>query len=596
MPPAIRRILLLGTAAALAIPALAQVQNSSAPAAAVPTPPVASGQAPDSAEAAPQPVDQPKSGPVQTQALPGSDSAAAADQPQPAPPPTEYPDYARRDASAAGVLDRSQPGVMSDPWGKANGTFLSGLMRRTDTPIASRWAHIALRNVLLERARPPFGVDPVDWAAERAWLLLRMGEADSARMLVASVDTDRFTPKMVQVAVQSALASSDPLALCPLGDGIRSAEKRILPLVQAMCSALDSEPETAAAQIDSARRRGPIGGIDLALAQKVVGAASESGRAVTVEWDPVQGLTAWRYGLATATGMSPPKRLLDSASPQVRAWYARAPLIPFEDRLQSARIATGLGVFSSRSLTDFYSWLYDSTDPNELGGTDSWQLRLAFAATSEEARLAAMRHFWRMSGDRLQKEASRALLANAAARIPPNPDLQSDAPDLIASMLAAGLDSKAERWVGAVARMNDKPRDRAWAMLALGAPDGSSVDVSAGRVNTFIGHDSSKGKKRSALLVAGLAALGRIDIATASRFNSRYRLHIEHWSRWSQMIDAAAHRGQGGSVLVMAGTGLQAPDFESVPSAQLFHIVMALRNTGQGYAARMIAAEALSRT
>ena len=76
-----------------------------------------------------------------------------------------------------------------------------------DTPIASRWAHIALRDALLAKARAPRDVNPVDWVAERAWLLLRMGEADAARMLVAGVDTDRFTPKMVQVAVQSALAN-----------------------------------------------------------------------------------------------------------------------------------------------------------------------------------------------------------------------------------------------------------------------------------------------------------------------------------------------------------------------------------------------------
>jgi hypothetical protein len=62
------------------------------------------------------------------------------------------------------------------------------------------------------------------------------------------------------------------------------------------------------------------------------------------------------------------------------------------------------------------------------------------------------------------------------------------------------------------------------------------------------------------------------------------------------MIDAAARRNQSGSVLVLSGTGLQAPDLESVPSAHLFHIVMALRNTGLEYAARMVAAEALART
>jgi hypothetical protein len=380
-------------------------------------------------------------------------------------------------------------------------------------------------------------------------------------------------------------------------DGMHKADSRVLPLVQAICAGLNGEPDSASAQIESARRRGSIGGIDLALAQKVAGATTDTGTAATIEWEPVQGLTSWRYGLATATAMSPPRRLMDSASPQVRAWYARAPLIPFEDRLQSARIAAGLGIFSSQALVDVYSQIYDATDPNDLGGTDSWQLRLAFAGRDQETRLAAMRRLWSSGGDdRLQKEASRALLATAAARIEPDPDLQDDAPDLIASMLAAGLDSGAARWARAVARMDGDKADRCWAMLALGAPDGSGVDVSATRVNEFIGRDKSLGRKRSALLVAGLAALGRLDAASASRLNSRYHLHIERASPWAQMIDAAAKRNQGGTVLVLAGTGLQAPDFDSVPSAQIFHIVMGLRNTGQQFLGRMIAAEALART
>jgi hypothetical protein len=36
----------------------------------------------------------------------------------------------------------------------------------------------------------PVGVHPVDWVAERASLLLNMGEADAARLLVQSVDNE----------------------------------------------------------------------------------------------------------------------------------------------------------------------------------------------------------------------------------------------------------------------------------------------------------------------------------------------------------------------------------------------------------------------
>jgi len=594
MRPAARRLLLLGASAALAIPVVAQVQDT-APTAPAPSP----APTPSAPGVTPQPSPAPQPSPGQAQAPLESDAIeidAEELATQRPPPAIEYPRQARRNPFVAGALDPVQAGLGEAPWGQASGVFLSTLMRRMDTPLASRWAHIALRNALLAGARSPDAVNPVDWAAERAWLLLRLGEADAARMVVSAVDTDRFTPKMTQVAIQSALASSDPLGLCGMGDRVGKSEPRAAPLVQAICSALNGEAESAAAQIDSARRRGSLGGIDLALAQKVVGAASGTGTAATIEWEPVDALTAWRYGLSTATGMSPPERLIDRASPQLRAWYARAPLIPFQDRLESARMATGLGVFSSQSLVDFYSWIYDATDPNDLSGTDAWQLRLAFTANDPEQRLSAMRRMWGQGQDPVLREASRALLGQSASRIAPNPELQADAPDLIASMLAAGLDRQALRWANAVRQMDDEQADRAWAMLALASPEGAPIDVSIGRINGFVGRDASEGKRRSAFLVAGLLALGKIDAGAASRLNSRHRLGIERGSPLTQLLDAAARRRQPGSVLVLAAAGLQARDWDSVPSAHLFHAVMAIRNTGQDFAARMVAAEALART
>jgi hypothetical protein len=50
--------------------------------------------------------------------------------------------------------------------------------------------------------------------------------------------------------------------------------------------------------------------------------------------------------------MLPPDRLLTSASPQLRAFQARSPLLTAQQRLSSALIAAGLGVFSSQSLID----------------------------------------------------------------------------------------------------------------------------------------------------------------------------------------------------------------------------------------------------
>ena len=463
------------------------------------------------------------------------------------------------------------------------------------TPIASRWAAMALRNALIARTRAPRDVHPVDWAAERAWLLLRLGEADAARMLVASVDTNLFTPKMTQVAVQAALATADAPALCGYEEQIRSHERPISQLVSAMCAALAGEPESAAAQIDNARRYGRIGGIDLVLAEKVVGAGSNS-RSVTVEWEPVERLNSWRFGLATATGMVPPERLMRDSSPQMRAFQARAPLLAPAERIQSALVAAGLGVFSSQSLIDLYSAIYETTDPSDLPNSDAYQVRQAFVAPTMDGRVAAIRRILDLGKEGLAKEGARAAAARAASLITPDAKYQDDAPELIAAMLAGGYDRAAARWADAIGDMDDEPADRCWAMLALASPNAVSLGIAGTRVSAFIRRDDSPGKRRSGLLVAGLAGLGRISTGSANSYSQSNGFGLGLETSWTRMITAAARRGQGGTAVILAASGLQGIEPERIPPAHLYRALAALKATGQDYNARMIAAEALART
>jgi hypothetical protein len=579
----IKPLLIASAAAVLALPALAQQTAPTQPA---PATPVQNEQAADTSTQ------------TETAAEGGADETAVEEVSSAnlvqLTPAVEYPGWARRDPWTVGAIRPSDAGLGDDAWGTTSGTFLSTLMRRMDTPLASRWLHIALRDALLAKLHAPADVHPVDWTAERAWLLLRLGEADAARLLVAGVDTDRFTPKMVQVAVQSALANADAPALCPLEDGIRKYDANVLALVRAMCASLAGEPDNASAMIDQARRYGRIGGVDLALAEKVVGAGGNGGRSATIEWDPVDSLTAWRFGLATGTGMVIPDRLINGSPAQLRAFQARAPLLTPQQRLPSAQIAAGLGVFSSQTMVDLYSAIYDTTDPNDLSGSDAWQLRQAFVGKDRDTKLDAIRKLLGTGKDSLTREAARALVARAATLVEPDAKLAKDAPELISAMLAGGYDQAAARWIGAVGRMDDADNDRCWAMLALAAPD--IADVGTSRITSFIRRDNSRDHVRSALLVAGLAGLGRISAETANSLNRKYDLGLGHVTSWTKAIDAAAARGDGGTVLVLAGSGFQTPYFDRVPSSHMYHAIAALNRTGLGFDARMIAAEALSRT
>jgi hypothetical protein len=517
------KLLLAGSAAALliAIPALSQPEPvlppgfgepqepAEVPAEDVPvTEPEPSGDEPRRAAPAPRTVSSRGENLVQETS---PDDIAFLEALEPPAPPVEIPDEARRPIDFVGALD----GLGPDAFGRADGRVLSNLMRDLDAPIASRWGAMLLRRALLTQVPAPANNHPVDWVAERAWLLLRMGEADAARMLVQAIDVDQFTPKMFAIAVQTALATADPAALCPLvGPGRKTSDEPVWPLAEAMCASLSGEAGKASALIDGTRRRRRADAIDIDLAEKVVGAGANTRRAVTIEWDDVDRINSWRFGLSAATGMEIPERLMRGAGAHVLAWQARAPMLPLEQRLAAAQAAASLGVFSSSALVDIHSLLLDTTDPSEVEGSVGGRLRLAYAARTANVRMTAMRSLWAEAGDDpVARHARSILTATAAARMPASPALAGDAEALIRSMLSAGYDERAARWSDVVGGMEaSREASRAWAMLALASPQ-PTVEIDSGQVETFQSTDNSQEDHATRLLVAGLAGLGRLDAA-----------------------------------------------------------------------------------
>src|SRR4030095_16246501 len=183
----------------------------------------------------------------------------------------------------------------------------------------------------------------------------------------------------------------------------------------------------------------------------------------------------------------------------------------------------------------------------------------------------------------------------AARRVARDADLRSDAPDLVASLLAGGFDGEAARWARALGDMDDEPADKVWAMLALGAPETRGLGISASRIADFADRDRSDGKQRTALLVAGLAGLGPAHPATAGRLTRTNGLGWGAKTDWTNLIDGAMRRRQAGTSLVLTASALQGGDFDQIRPVYMFHAINALQKTGQGYLARMIAAEGLAR-
>ena len=100
----------------------------------------------------------------------------------------QLPEWARRPIARVGVGETNTDVLRPGMFGDADGRFLEVLMRRLSAPLPSRWMSIVLRRALVAPSDTPEGLNGADFAAERAWLLLRMGEAQAGRAVVQGVD------------------------------------------------------------------------------------------------------------------------------------------------------------------------------------------------------------------------------------------------------------------------------------------------------------------------------------------------------------------------------------------------------------------------
>ena len=530
--------------------------------------------------------------PLQTiQALP---SPAPSPSPTPSATPTpdaallaryEMPPEARRSLALVGAVGPRDGGVSPDAFGAADGGYLQALMRRLDAPLPSRWLSILLRRTLAARLTTPGGVNGADYAAERAWLLLRMGEANAARAVVQAVDTANYTPKLYQVAMNAVLAASDPAGLCPHADRAAAVvPARGWTMAQAMCAALAGDNARANALLRTARRRGVASGVDLLLVQKVIGAAG-GGSAVTIEWPGVDQLTSWRFGLASATGASIPDDLYAGAGRQVTYWRALSPAVPFAERVAAAEAAGAQGVLSNLALIDLYGAVDAADEAPGAATAVAQDLRDAYTGATSETRLGALRRIW---GEAARTEYARLVLtARAAVRVRPvagNPDETR----IVSSLLSAGLDRTAARWRPHVEEGGD-----AWAMLVLTDPD-LPQRLSYGELANYSGSGDAALKQR--MLFAGLAGLGRLAPDDIERAAQALDVRIGAENNWTRALDRAARDNQPGTVALLAAVGMQTPRWRGVPPEVLYRIVGALRAVGLGGEARMIAAEAIART
>ena len=544
--------------------------------------PDAFGAAPPAAVVAPAPI-----------ALPASPAAAAAE--AASDPATETTAATESDAppiGSVGPLTPAEGGYGQAVFAGSDGRFVAGLLRRLKPPVASRWAHIVLRRALLTQAPAPAGINPGDWIAERARTLLGMGEIDGAKALIDNLPVDRSTPRLVRVSGQVHLAAADLPGLCPIADtGGAVSPDPLWKLAEAMCAAMAGDDITAASGFDRLRDGKQVDPFDIMLGERIATVSGGGGRAANVEWDAVDHVTPYRFGVATAAGVAVPlaqlTKLAAATGGTSWGWVLHAPGQAADVRAAALRPAVAIGIASADDMIDAISAASADLDRSALDATPAGTLRAAYAAPTTAERVAAMRTIWASGADEPDRYAAHIETALAAARVPVDPAVVADAPQLIAAMLAAGIEDRAALWWPVVRNGDDAANRAAWALLAVGADGG--IGVSPAR---FAAYAKDVSAHRAALLMAGLDGLGH---ARGSDWQSaRETAGLAVSNSWSGAIDAAAAAHRTGEVAALAASGLQA-SWAAVSPAYLAHIIAAYVAVGRAHEARMIAAEAVTR-
>lgn len=505
-------------------------------------------------------------------------------------PKFDMPPAARRAMKRVGVLAEDEGGFPAASLGKQDPRLVQAVLTGNKGRLVSRWGHILLRRGLASRLDAPAGMNPADFAGWRAALLVRMGEGQLARALVQDVDAGNYTDPLTNAAIDAYAFTADFTGICPVvavqGGARKDADWRTL---RAICASFQGDGAAGMAQLDRLLSENAWPKIDLLLAQKYAGAAGKTRRAVKIEWDGVSDMNPWRYGLTIAVGLEPPAELMRDA-PVRYAWAAAtAPMLGLEARAAGADRAAAAGILSSAAMVDLYSQIYGQSDIKGDWATAAASLRTAYVGESPGERMAAMRSLWDGAPNAEVRYSRQVLTAYAAARMPVSAEFADDAPDLIASMLAAGLDANALKWAGQV-----DSGSLAWGMLALAAP-GRGTPVDGGTLDSFYSNDPSDDYRKSGFLLAGLAGLGRVDDATRQDFAGKLDIDLGRKTNWTRLIDQAADANNRQLVVLLAGVGMQGSKWEQMTPLHLYHIVAALNRVGLTAEARMIAAEAVAR-
>lgn len=497
-------------------------------------------------------------------------------------------------AWGARYLEASEGEFPSRLWQRSDDDTLLELMRSAKTTRITPAERLLLRRVILSPTRRPRGDKADELLAERARLMLALGEAEAAAELVPRLETEARGIDAETLAIDLALARGDEATACR-----RTQSAAALPSgmywmkLRAVCAVLRDDFARAEFAVELATAQGLD---DSWFINAIFAASGDIPNPPNARFD--SGLN---IALSTKADLDQSRITTSSSRPDLAAAAALRPGVPPDLAERFATLAAQSALISPQEQRRILvarmrneDYVPQSAIQAAISSSRDPTLSAAIKAEQIERALSGV-----SAGDFSGRSAAAQLLLPDLQRLPRLPETAQYALLFAKTALIAGNNSLAESWLRATSFQGEETIDvfevaKLKAVSVMSRSDTSSASQTEAQAELIEAAKSDRQKRDAAKLLMLWQGFDLRLMSEARTLMTEYGDQGDPLSAGQLSAIEAAAREQaiGEAALRILATTNRSPD--KISPRDMAALVSALRRLGADDIARIIAVEAMA--
>lgn len=495
-------------------------------------------------------------------------------------------------AWGARYLEPSETEFPTRLWQGSSDETLLALMKQVNTTRITPAERKLLRRAILSPTRRPTGDLADELLAERARLMLALGEAEAASELVPRLETEARGIDAEALAIDLALARGDELTGCrPTKSAARMPEGMYWMKLRAVCAVLEENYARAEFAMELASAQGLD---DDWFISAIFAASGDTPNPPNARFD-----TGLNIALSAKANLDQSRITTSSSRPDLAAAAAQRPGIPPQLAERFASIAAEVGLLS---VEDQRRILMARMDEAEFAPANAIQAVIAsfrdpLNLPSDQARQLDQALRNAASGDLARITSTSQLLLPELKALPRIPETAPYALTFAMAALTAGDHELVQTWLGATEFEGLQPPDpfavaRLEALDLISGGDNSRASQASVQARLIAAAENGEQKSEAAHLLTLWQGFG---LSLGPEARAMIGAHGHSGRRLSSgkltELEAAAQAGAVGETVLLV---LSATDRDpgTLAARDLAELIEALRRVGAEDIAQDLAIEA----